>query len=123
MDREDPRAVAEFLKESGRLEDSSGLFGSQAYKELIARRIEGAADPDLSDLVDDLVAAVDSSDSASEEAQQIASAVAMSERIENRMRAEGPPEDHDHTDITGARAENDVPARRTRRSARDLGWG
>ena len=36
VNREDPQAMAQFLKESGRLEDASGLFGSGAYKELIA---------------------------------------------------------------------------------------
>ena len=130
VNREDPQTMAQFLKESGRLEDASGLFGSRAYKELIARRIEGAADADLADLVDDLVMAADPSQAASgearqaaEEAQQMASALALSDRVENRMRAEGPPEDHDHAGTPGARAQDHDETNRPRRSAKDLGWG
>jgi putative FmdB family regulatory protein len=129
VNRDDPQAMAQFLKESGRLEDASGLFGSNAYKELIARRMEGAADSDLADLVDELVTAVDPSDSASEEARQasearqMASALALSDRVENRMRADGPPEEHAHTATPGATAEGGAPTGRIRRSAKDLGWG
>jgi hypothetical protein len=135
VNHDDPQAMAQFLKESGRLEDASGLFGSSAYKELIARRMEGATDSDLSDLVDELVTAVNTADSASEDAQrmaearQMASALALSDRVENRMRAEGPPEEHEHSGTTaargetGARAEERASTHRARRSVKDLGWG
>jgi hypothetical protein len=123
VSHDDPQAVAQFLQESGRLEDASGMFGSRAYKELIARRMEGAVDADLADLVDGLVTAVDSSDATSEAARQMASALALSDRVENRMQAEGPPADHDHTATPGAGAEGQAPTGRPRRFAKDLGWG
>ena len=91
--------------------------------------MEGAADSDLADLVDELVTEVDTSESGSEDAQgiaearQMASALALSDRVENRMRAEGPPEEHEHSGTIGARGEERTSTHRPRRSARDLGWG
>ena len=91
VDAEDPQAIARFLQTSGRLQDAEGIYGSKAYRELIARRAEGATDADLADLVDDLAAQIRSS-----EATEMAGAVMFSERVENRMQAEGPPEEHEH---------------------------
>lgn len=122
VDREDPGVMAQFIKESGRLEDASGLYGSRAYKELIARRIEGATDADLADLVEDLVTAAGQADVDSGEIQQIASALALSDKVENRMQAEGPPEDHHHTELTHESVEETSRQGRSRRSAADLGW-
>jgi putative FmdB family regulatory protein len=110
VDADDPQAIAEFLKDSGRLQDAEGVYGSKAYRELIARRTQGATDEDLTDLVDDLVA-----DMRESEASKMAGAVMFSDEMENRMGAEGPPEDHDHDD--------EASAQRSRRSADDLGWG
>jgi hypothetical protein len=115
--------MARFLKDSGRLEDASGLFGSSAFKELIERRLDGAADPDLADLVDELVTAVDPLNSAAGEAREMASALALSDRVENRMLAAGPPEDHEHTGTSGVPAEGDAVPARPRHFAEDLGWG
>ena len=119
VDHEDSQAAARALKASGRLEDAVGLYGSRAYRELIERRIEGAGDADLDDLVDDLAGAATTT-----EAAQMAAAVALSEEVGNRLAAEGPPED----DGSGARdlvqgAMGGPDAAQSRRKAPHLGWG
>ncbi|HOT92737.1 MAG TPA: zinc ribbon domain-containing protein [Anaerolineae bacterium] len=114
VEHEDPRAIARFLQESGRLEDTEGVYGSPAYRELLARRAEGATDADVADLVDDLAAQMAGSETA-----QMASAVALAEHVENRMQAEGPPEDHHHEPT----ADRDATAPARRRTTKDLGWG
>ena len=118
VDADDPRAIARFLQDSGRLADADGVYGSPAYRELLARRAEGATDADVTDLVDDLTLSMQAS-----EASQMAGAVAFTDQVENRMLAEGPPEDHDHvtTDKSEAEAEDGTPHKR--RAAKDLGWG
>lgn len=119
VDHDDPRAIARFLQDSGRLEDAEGVYGSRAYRELLARRAEGATDADVTDLVDDLTASMRAS-----EAGQMAGAVVFTEQVENRMLAEGPPEDHEDTttDETDAETES-TPATTRRRATKDLGWG
>jgi putative FmdB family regulatory protein len=119
VDADDPRAIARFLQDSGRLEDAEGVYGSPAYRELLARRAEGATDADMTDLVDDLTSSMRAS-----EASQMAGAVVFTDRVENRMQAEGPPEDHEHatTDKTDTALVNET-SRRQRRVAEDLGWG
>jgi len=119
VDANDPRAIARFLQDSGRLADAEGVYGSPAYRELLARRAEGATDTDVTDLVDDLTATMRAS-----EAGQMAGAVMFTDQVENRMLAEGPPEDHEHAtaDKTGAEPESKTPHTR-RRAAKDLGWG
>jgi hypothetical protein len=113
VDGDDPQAMARFLKESGRLEDAEGLYGSKAYRELIERRIQGATDADLADLVDDLTGEVDAN-----EMTRLSGAVALSDQVENRMSAEGPPREH-------GMGEDDSESSEThsRRSAPDVGWG
>ncbi|MGC9467423.1 MAG: hypothetical protein ACP5HS_02415 [Anaerolineae bacterium] len=118
MDSTDPQAAAEFLKESGRLEDASGLYGSRAYRELIERRVAGASDNDLTDLIDDLAAEVQPST-----VTQVASALALSEQVENRMRAEHPPEDHEDGHPDGMSSSNPASKDQGSRGAEDLGWG
>ncbi len=119
VNADDPRAIARFLQDSGRLADAEGVYGSPAYRELLARRAEGATDADVTDLVDDLAASMRAS-----EASQMAGAVILTDQVENRMLAEGPPEDHEHatTDQTGAEPERRTPPTQ-RRAAKDLGWG
>ncbi len=119
VNADDSRAIARFLQDSGRLTDAEGVYGSPAYRELLARRAEGATDADVSDLVDDLTSAMRAS-----EAGQMAGAVVFTDRVENRMLAEGPPEDHEHatTDKAGATL-GDGTSHTRRRSAKDLGWG
>ncbi len=107
VNSEDPQAIAQFLQTSGRLEDAEGLYGSKAYRELLYRRAQGATDADLTDLVDDLVTQMRAT-----EASQMAGAVLFSERVEDRMAAEGPPEEHEHH-----HGEASSP-----RQADDLGW-
>ncbi len=111
IDAENPRAVAQFLQESGRLADAEGVYGSQAYQELLYRRAEGASEADVADLVDNLAAEMQDSD-----ASRMAGAMVFSDQVENRMQAEGPPEDHDHA-TDGARG------KASSRSADNLGWG
>jgi putative FmdB family regulatory protein len=115
VDADDPSAIARFLQDSGRLADADGVYGSPAYRELLARRAEGATDADVTDLVDDLTASMHASD-----ASQMAGAVAFTDHVENRMLAQGPPEDHEHTATDNTDAE---PEQKGRRSAEDLGWG
>jgi putative FmdB family regulatory protein len=98
--------ISNFLDESGRLDDASGVYGSEAYRELIYRRKQGAADADLQDLVDDLTAEMNAS-----QGTDLASAVVFSDDVDNRMGAEGPPEHHEHPDRPDSR-----------KSAEDLGW-
>lgn len=119
VNADDPRAIARFLQDSGRLADAEGVYGSPAYRELLARRAEGATDADVTDLVDDLAASMRAS-----EASQMAGAVMFTDQVENRMLAEGPPEDHEHatTDQTGTEPERRTPPTQ-RRAAKDLGWG
>jgi len=121
VDRQDPKAAAGFLQESGRLEDASGLYGSKAYRELISRRMEGATDADVDDLVDDLVAAANVTPAA-----ELAGLVALSKQVENRMGAEGPPQGHEHgagLTASGEDAGSSKTQFRSRRSAKNLGWG
>lgn len=126
VDQQDPQAAARFLQESGRLEDASGLYGSKAYRELISRRAEGAADADLGDLVDDLVSAASVTSAA-----ELAGMVALSKQVGNRMGADGPPESHEHgaglkssaEDAASSEARPSKARPRSRRSAKNLGWG
>ncbi len=110
IDADDPQAIAQFLKDSGRLADSDGLYGSRAYRELIDRRAAGAGEADVADLVDDLAAEMRPA-----EATQMSGAVMFSEQVENRMQAEGPPERHDHE-------QSQSPEPTSRRGAANLGW-
>lgn len=113
VDGDDLQAAARFLKESGRLEDAEGLYGSKAYRELIERRIQGATDADLADLVGDLTGEIDANELA-----QLAGAVALSDQVENRMSAEGPPREHGMGE-----ADSESGDTHSRRSAPDVGWG
>lgn len=115
VDGEDPQAIARFLQASGRLDDATGVYGSKAYRELIARRAAGATEVELADLVDDLSAQMHNS-----EATEMAGAVMFADRVENRMQAEGPPErdDHEEASVTGKDKRRSGP-----RAAQDLGWG
>jgi len=117
VDANDYQAAARFLKESGRLEDAEGVYGSKVYRELIARRAEGAAEPDVADLVDDLVVKMQESD-----ASKMAGAVMFSERVENRMSAEGPPEEHDSEDATARDVEQKSTLPGSRQKRDNLGW-
>lgn len=130
MNGDDSRAAGRFLKSSGRLEGAEGLYGSDAYKELVARRAAGAGDADVQDLVEDLAAA-----SGPNPAMEMAAALALAEQVENRMGAEGPPEGHEHgaglqpateDDHASSEASDEVKGKtssRSRSTAKDLGWG
>ncbi len=118
---QDVQEISSFLEESGRLDDASGVYGSQAYRELLYRRRQGAADEDLEDLVDDLTAEMNASQDT-----ELAGAVVFSDEVENRMAAEGPPEHHEHEyradDDSDADAHTRADHSRSRRSADNLGW-
>ncbi len=126
VDHQDPQAATRFLQESGRLKDASGLYGSQACRELMSRRVEGATDADLADLVDDLVEVADVTPAA-----ELAGMVALPKHVENRIGAEGSPLGHEHgvglkSSAEGAESaetqSSKAPAG-SRRSAKNLGWG
>lgn len=110
VNTDDPQAIAQFLKDSGRLADSDGLYGSKVYRELLDRRAAGAGEADVADLVDALTAEIHVG-----EATQMSGAVMFSEKVENRMQAEGPPERHDHEQTRS-------PEPTSRRGADNLGW-
>jgi hypothetical protein len=111
----DTREISTFLDESGRLDDASGVYGSEAYRELIYRRKQGATDADLNDLVGDLTAEMNAS-----QGTDLASAVVFSDDVENRIGADGPPEHHEHN--TDHHSDTDPDRPHSRRSAEDLGW-
>ncbi len=113
VDAEDSQAIAKFLKDSGRLADAEGVYGSKAYQELIARRAAGATEQEVEDLVEDLVTEMQGSD-----ASKMAGALVFSDEVENRMLADGPHEDHEH-----APAEEDSTSSTSRKQADALGWG
>ncbi len=113
VDSDDQRAIARFLQQSGRLEEAEGVYGSPSYRELLARRAEGATDAEVADLVDDLAAQMHPS-----EATQMAGAVAFSDHVENRMSAAGPPE---HREDSPADAHTPLSPRAP--MMKDLGWG
>lgn len=115
VNADNTQEISTFLDESGRLEDASGVYGSDAYRELIYRRKQGAGDADVQDLVDDLTAEMNAS-----RGTDLASAVVFSDDVENRMGADGPPEHHEHNadGDSGARPDHS----HSRRSAEDLGW-
>ncbi len=113
VDGDDMRAISRFLQESGRLEDAEGLYGSRAYRELLARRAEGADEADVADLVGDLTAQIDTT-----EATQMAGAVLFSDRVENRLSAEGPPA-HQEEEPPAEHRPASLP---NPRKVKDLGW-
>ncbi len=110
INTQNPAEIAKFLKESGRLEDADGVYGSKSYRELIDRRAAGAADGDLTDLVDDLAAEMRKSVSG-----EVSGAMLFSDQMENRMAAEGPP-DEQNTEINRT---DSAPAKH---QGEDLGW-
>lgn len=114
VNADDSHAIARFLQDSGRLADVEGVYGSRAYRELLARRAEGATDADVTDLVDDLA-----SEMCVSESSQMAGAVMFTDQVENRMQAEGPPERHAH----GTAGDGGAVLPPSRRAAKDLGWG
>lgn len=113
VEADDLPAAARFLKDSGRLEDAEGLFGSTAYRELIERRAEGATDADLTDLEGDLTA------------QLAGDEVIQSTLTAGLAAAKQSPttEQREERDYQRSQQEPPPPARRRRRSATDLGWG
>ena len=81
------------------------------------RRIEGAEDRDLTDLVDDLTSEMQSPPMA-----EAAGALLFSDKMENRMAAEGPPEDHDHTGEQKFDNGHHNAKTSVKGNADDLGW-
>lgn len=118
--QDDLAAAARFLQESGRLQDAEGLFGSAAYRELLARRAEGATDAELEDLVPDLLKHTQES-----EAVAAATAAALSgqmldavEEHSHQLHAHEHDHEHEHDHAQGS-----APKPQARRKAKDLGWG
>ena len=117
IDTQNSSEIAQFLKESGRLEDATGVYGSKAYRELIDRRAEGATERELTDLVDDLASEMRATASG-----KASGAMLFSGEIENRMAAEGPPKDHkDEVDQKKKNSNRDASAS-ANRCVDDLGW-
>jgi putative FmdB family regulatory protein len=117
IDAQDPVEIAQFLKNSGRLEDASGIYGSKVYRELVERRAQGAEERDLTDLVDDLASEMRDSTSG-----EVAGAVLFSEQVEKRMAAEGPPAEHGDKDYQKSENNSQDAKASTVLNADDLGW-
>lgn len=112
VDPQDLTAAARFLKESGRLADTEGVFGSAVYREVLERRAEGATDADLVDLEADLTAQI-----AADETVQETLTVGL-----GLAKKSPTTEQREERDYQRSRQEPPPPTRR-RRSAPDLGWG
>ncbi len=54
VDQGDSRDIAKFLQETGSLADEHAPIEQEAFREIVARRAEGATDDDLRDVVDTL---------------------------------------------------------------------
>ena len=52
VNADDPQAVARFLQNAGEAVDAVAPIEREAFREIIARRAEGASDEDLQDVVD-----------------------------------------------------------------------
>ncbi len=119
LDEDDPKAIAQFLEQSGRLKDVEGVYGGEAYRELLARRRVGASDEDVEDLVDDLVA--DASQSLEQtQAGMTAGATLFSDEVQARLQHghdQGHEHNHDHEHTGEHPSHTHSP-----RSAEDLGW-
>ncbi len=118
--QDDLAAAARFLQESGRLEDAEGLFGSAAYRELLARRAEGATDADLEDLVPELIQHTEHND-----AIAAATAAALSGQMLDAVEEHAhQAHDHDHDHEHEHEHEHEHGHKhRAKRRATDLGWG
>ncbi len=122
---DDLAAAARFLQDSGRLNDAEGLFGSPAYRELLARRAEGATDADLEDLVPALTQYTGES-----EAIAAATAAALSGQMLDAVEEHAhQAHDHDHEHEHEHDHDHDhdhhhpTPRPTSPRRAKDLGWG
>jgi len=100
VDREDPREMARFLQKAGSLADEVAPVDREVFREIVARRAEGAGDEDLQDVVD---------------------AIPFP-----RQTFAGPgARDHAHHHHDHEHAHEEAPTGRKRspRQARDMGWG
>ncbi len=118
---DDLAAAARLLQESGRLQDTEGLFGSAAYRELLARRAEGATDADLEDLVPELTKYTEQN-----EAVAAATAAALSGQMLDAVEEhshQAHEHDHEHEHAHEHEHQHEQPPASRRRGATDLGWG
>ena len=124
VDQNDPQAIARFLTESGHLEDAEGAYGSEAYRELLARRSAGATDAELSDLSEALIEAVTGDAEAEQTAERqllgglLQSGLASPAAAEHTCEGHTCHHDHDHDHHHEHEATKPPP----RRHAEDLGW-
>jgi hypothetical protein len=54
VDQNDPQAMAQMLQEAGDLVDAVAPVDQEAFREIVARRAEGASDDDLHDVVEEI---------------------------------------------------------------------
>jgi putative FmdB family regulatory protein len=52
VNADDPQEVARFLQDAGEAADIVAPIGQEAFREIVARRAQGASDEDLQDVVD-----------------------------------------------------------------------
>jgi len=97
VDREDAGQIARFLQETGSLAEEMAPVEGDTFREIVARRAEGAEDQDLQDVVD---------------------AMPLAQPEHNH---EG-HEEHAHGDKHDRPHDHGPSGKRSRRHAKDLGW-
>ena len=107
VDREDPREMARFLQKAGSLADEVAPVDREVFREIVARRAEGAGDQDLEDVVDAIPFP-----------RQTFTGSGTSPHEHDH-----PHPEHDHPHHDHGHARGKAPAKRSPRRARDMGWG
>jgi putative FmdB family regulatory protein len=100
VDREDAGEVARFLQETGSLAEEVAPVEGQLFREIVARRAEGAGDQDLQDVVD---------------------AVPLDQPAHDHESHAG-HEHHEHKNSQDRSHDHGPSGKRSRRQAKDLGW-
>ena len=100
VNQEDPQEMARFLQDAGDLAEELAPVERDAFREIVARRAEGASDEDLRDVTD---------------------AIPLFSRGE-MMRVHEQAHHHDHDREHGETHSHKSRKKRSPRRARDLGW-
>jgi len=95
VDQGDPGEMARFLQQAGSVAEAMAPVEQDVFREIVARRAEGAGDKDLQDVVD---------------------AIPFPRQTFAR------PHDHEHEHCRDEDHDHDPPKKRSPRRAKDLGW-
>jgi putative FmdB family regulatory protein len=99
VDQADPKEIAQFLQDSGSLADEVAPVEKEVFREIIARRAEGASDEDLQDVTDAITLP------SQEELMRV------HEQVHHHH-------EHEHGEAHGHKSRK----KRSSRQSRDLGW-